>query len=152
MLGAITVYNSELALKASYSHKPAALWLRYEGPSSAQTTAVNDKFRTQCKSSDETSHLADTLDEEVCEILQYFVFKRMHSVKPIFALGPTPSQTIVSEREIERLIMYTDEVLYEDGGASKLAKLDSHFHDQRDKSIWELRGGPPVPPPSSQMM
>ena len=155
MLRAITGYNSDMAFEANPNHKPAALWLRYEGPASTQTTDINKEFRTQCKSSTETSHLAEEnhanyLDEAVCKVLQHFVFKRMHSVKPIFALGPIPSQTIVSERESERLIMYTEEVLT--SFKWNLDNLDGHFHDQRNWTIYEQRGGAPVPRGSSHLM
>ena len=55
-----------------------------------------------------------------------------------------------SLRDIEKLMMYTGEVLT---GSStlKLDDLDGHFYNQTRKGIYD-RGGPPVPSGSSQMI
>lgn len=152
MLVAIAIVNNRFAkeyFSATDYAEGAAMWFRHKRVEKGHLNDIAEEFRQRCRAETTFAHL-ERLDHNVCEMLKHLVFKQMHSVKPIFALGPTPGQTIVSEREIERLIMNTEEVLT--GRSSKLANLDGHFHDQRDITIYEQRGGAPVPSGSSQVM
>lgn len=101
MLMAIANANNMIAktfFTATDYAEGAAMWINHKRVEEGHLNDIVEGFKQICGAETTFAHLK-WLDHNACEMLKHLVFKRMHSVKPIFALGPTPGWTIFSERE-----------------------------------------------------